>query len=425
MSRRKTNAAFGYLQLGVIAYQMLSGKTPFSGEYQKVMEAHQETEPPPLEAKKVPKKVKKVVNFALAKTIDSRPPTAQSFASELRAQSEGIGALLRRSLTIYSEHLPKFLGLTILLLSPFIFVTILKFIFDIFYASGVIGNMAISTVNMILVLPTTFIGIFCGQLITGTTTWIVTQYLSIPLRPISLRTALRATRKKWKRLIGTGLISTGLTFLGLFACLIGFPILSVLFVLVAPVVMMEDLRGFAALKRSKQLTLRSLRTTIAAVFIMFLVPMIFGAIVSLLVTTSVKTIADAKEKMTAVQSETQNGAKSQDNPNAEKDSDLKISFGTGNDVEIYNSDEKKARKNDTKEIIRDGLTTILILPMQILLFPLSSIIVALLYLKTRQVGGESIQNLLAHFEETEQPRKNWQKRVHRRLEQSGRVTSKT
>ncbi len=79
--------------LGVIAYQMLSGKTPFSGDYLAVMEAHKETAPPPLEAKRIPKKTKQVVASALAKNIEERPPTALAFASELRAQSEGFGAL--------------------------------------------------------------------------------------------------------------------------------------------------------------------------------------------------------------------------------------------------------------------------------------------------------------------------------------------
>lgn len=64
------------------------------------------------------------------------------------------------------------------------------------------------------------------------------------------------------------------------------------------------------------------------------------------------------------------------------------------------------------------------LPFQIVLLPLSSIIIALLYLKTRQVGGESMQDLLSQFEEVEQPQTNWQRRVQARLMQSGKHTSK-
>jgi len=62
------------------------------------------------------------------------------------------------------------------------------------------------------------------------------------------------------------------------------------------------------------------------------------------------------------------------------------------------------------------------LPIQIIVTSFTAIIVALLYLKTRQAGGESLQDLLAKFEETDQPRKKWQERVRQRLIQSGRLT---
>jgi hypothetical protein len=413
--------------LGVIAYQMLSGKTPFSGDYLEVMEAHKETAPPPLEVKRVRKKVKSVINSALSKNIADRPPTAQAFAAELRAQSEGIGTLLRRALTIYSEHLPKFILLTILIFMPFLIVTGLKLLIDVFYAVGIFSRYNISMLNALFVLPVTFVGIFCGQLFTGTATWVVMQFLAVPLRPLNLRTALTATKKKWKRLLGTGLLSTGLTFLGLLACGVGFPILSVLFVLVAPVVMMEDLRGFAALKRSKNLVLRSLRTTVASVFIMFIVPMIFGALISLSVAATVKTFGDIKEKITV-----QNEAQQSPDKTVQTQPEISVNYGNRNvkidyDTETTASDNAEAGKQNKvfKETMREGLTTILMLPIQILLVPLSSIIIALLYLKTRQVGGESMQDLLAQFEEAEQPRTNWQRRVHERLEQSGKHTSKT
>jgi hypothetical protein len=75
--------------------------------------------------------------------------------------------------------------------------------------------------------------------------------------------------------------------------------------------------------------------------------------------------------------------------------------------------------------IRDSLTQILMLPFTILLTPFSSIIIVLLYLKTRQAGGESMLDLLNQFEETGEPRKKWQQRVRGRLIQSGRITSRT
>ena len=425
----KLTAQSDIYSLGVIAYQMLSGKTPFSGDYLAVMEAHKEQIPPKLEAKKVPKKVKRVITSALAKTIAERPLSAQSFATELRAQSEGIGTLLRRAMTIYSEYLPKFIAITLLLFSPYIIFMLAKITIDFLYAGGLIGDFQIEILNAVLVLPIMFLGIFCGQLITGTTAWIVMQILAVPLRPVSLRTALRATQKKWKRLLGTGLLSTCLAFLGLIACFIGFPILYVLFALVAPIVMMENFKGFAALKRSKTLVMRSLRTTIASVFILFFVPMFFGIVTSIFVITTVKAVVDMKNKIMAVSQKTkqpvgENFQTKEIVGNSEVNSEVQQDEKQIN-VKFGEEEKLTAADKNFREAIRDGLTNLIMLPFQILLVPLSSIIIALLYLKTRQVGGESMQDLLSQFEEADQPQTNWQRRVQARLMQSGKHTSKT
>ncbi|HQU86685.1 MAG TPA: serine/threonine-protein kinase, partial [Pyrinomonadaceae bacterium] len=110
----KLMASSDIYSLGVIAYRMLSGKTPFDGDHTAVMSAHQEIEPPPLEVKKVPRNVKKVIFCALSKNAEERPQTAEAFASQLRSQSEGLGMLLQKALVIYSEHLPKFLLLAVI-----------------------------------------------------------------------------------------------------------------------------------------------------------------------------------------------------------------------------------------------------------------------------------------------------------------------
>jgi hypothetical protein len=74
--------------------------------------------------------------------------------------------------------------------------------------------------------------------------------------------------------------------------------------------------------------------------------------------------------------------------------------------------------------VQEGLMQIVMLPFSILFSSFFAIIVALLYLKTRQAGGESMQDLLSQFEETDQPDSNWQRRVRERLIQSGRMTSR-
>ncbi len=78
-----------------------------------------------------------------------------------------------------------------------------------------------------------------------------------------------------------------------------------------------------------------------------------------------------------------------------------------------------------RKTVLDSLIQIFWLPMQILVFSFSAIIVALLYLKTRLAGGESMNDLIERFEDDGRPRKKWQERVRQRLIQSGRISSKS
>ena len=78
-----------------------------------------------------------------------------------------------------------------------------------------------------------------------------------------------------------------------------------------------------------------------------------------------------------------------------------------------------------KTAVQDSLVQVLWLPMQIIVFSFSAIIVALLYLKTRLAGGESTDDLIERFADDDRPRKKWQERVRQRLIQSGRIPSKS
>ncbi|MDQ3041812.1 MAG: protein kinase [Acidobacteriota bacterium] len=425
----KLTAQSDIYSLGVIAYQMLSGKTPFSGDYLEVMEAHKVIAPPPLAAKKVRKKVKRVINSALSKNIEDRPPTAQAFAAELRAESEGIRALLRRALMIYSEHLGKFLGLSALLYAPVAFLTVAQIVLGFLALSDTVSETTKVVLNVLISLVTTFLGMFCMYLILGTTTWLVTQILAVPLRPVSLRPALETTRRKWKTFAGTGMMSSTFSLIGYALCLVPGVVLSVLTALVGPVVMMENLRGFAALKRSKTLVKRSLRTTTFTIFIMFFVPLLSSVFIAFMANAAVKSFTPDAEKTAAIRREVLEEIKNENKPDEnlsvqpEKDESVKININ-GREVKITDPDEQKDMGGRIRGAVREALTQILLLPLQIIIGSFSSIVIALLYLKTRQVGGESMQDLLAQFEEADQPRTNWQRRVHERLEQTSKHTSK-
>ncbi len=417
--------------LGVIAYQMLSGKTPFEGDFTYVMEAHKAIPIPPLPAKKVRKKLKLVIGTALAKNPDDRPQTAEAFASSLRSRSEGIFGLLRRSAMIYSEHMPKFLGITILLFLPFILGSLTNVALSVFFVAenpDAETPAAWRITFTVLTLITTFAAFFCGYLAVGTITWLVNQILALPLRPVRIRPALRATWLNWKSLIGTGVLSTLLTFLGYALCLVPGLVLSVTLALVAPVVMMESLRGFAAMKRSKALVMRSLGTTTAAVALLFFIPLLIGGFTGGIVALSVKSIADAGEKIATgdFKDEPATAAaasqKADTGNTGSTNDDVKINVSPGGAVKVTSDESTMIRR--IARVARESLTTLLMLPIQVLLTSFSAIIIALLYLKTRQAGGENLHDLFSQFEETEQPRKKWQERVRSRLRQSGRITSR-
>lgn len=447
--------------LGVIAYQMLSGRTPFEGDFTYVMEAHKAFPPPPLNAKKIRKKLKRVIATALAKDPDDRPQTADAFSSVLRSRSEGIFGLLRRAGMIYTEHMPKFLMLSAFFFIPMIILTASLMTLAIVRAAEVVPLMASNVLLGVNGFLLWIFGTFSAYLIVGTITWIVAQNLAVPLRPIRLRPALKEARRKWKTFAGTGLMSTLMpvlasiaafvpvfaVFFGILGLILGFGavagiaaasiaiaaaataffLTNILIMPIAAVVMMENKRGWQAIKRAQHLVRRSLATATAAFLIMFLVPAVAAGLISFVVNMTAKAVGPPGDRVSIVeQTQTQTAPEAETPPLRaeleEKDGD--ITFGIGNNRSIRLNGEEKDMQSRLKDAMLETLTQLLFLPLQIVFTSFTAIIVALLYIKTRQAGGESLEDLLTKFEETEHPRKKWQERVRQRLIQSGRITSR-
>lgn len=452
--------------LGVIAYQMLSGSTPFVGDYKDVMESHMSMSPRPLKAKGVRRKMRHAVHQALEKNPDDRPQTAEGFASVMRSRSEGIFGLLRRALVIYSEHLPKFVLLTAFFEIPVIVLTVLQVTFSFLRVSGMVTEWVGTLASGAVMLLVTLASAFCATLIVGTIVWIVTQYLAVPLRPVRLRPALFEVRKKWKKLAGSGVfVAIGpfvTAFLGSIAGLIVLGVVGLVIspftglgettiiisgvgatlgalygffwgyvnlMLVSPVVMMESVSISRSLLRSRQLVKRSFMTSIGAGFIMFLIPMLLAASVSLLVNVTSKAI-DSTKKEPVIVSPERSGAQppvhapeTAENPIPEKSQGLKINVGPGDSISVSGGEQDMQSR--VKHSILESLVQLIWLPLQIFILSFSAIIVALLYLKTRLAGGESMNELIERFEDEEGPRKKWQERVRQRLIQSGRIPSKS
>lgn len=403
--------------LAIIAYQMLSGKTPFTGNFTEVMDSHKEIPPPPLDAKKIPKKVKKVLFSALAKDKNERPPTAEAFASELRSHSEGIGALFRNAVTIYGEHLPKFLLLSLILAIPFFITNFAKVVVDLLVATEAVSTNAVwVTIKIVLSFADFFVKMFYSTMLVGATTWIVAQILATPLRPIQLKNAFSELKKKWKPLMKTVTVSTLLALLGFVFCFFPGIYLSARYMLIAPSIMMEGLSGRAAFRRSVELVKRSFLTVLGTALIVYLIPTILAVVISFAIQGIIKGFSPQPVESAKV------GQKKED------DGNVNVSVGP-NGVKISEddkdseADKEKRRRMEKRVGIGTGIFELIWMPIIFLISSFTSIITALLYFKTRQAGGESMQDLLAKFEDTEHPQSKWQHRIRDRLIQSGRISS--
>ncbi len=459
--------------LGIIAYQMLGGAPPFTGKYTDVLKAHQESPAPQLDAKKVNRKVKREIHCALAKNPDERPASALAFASRLRANSEGIGVLFRKALAIYSEHLPTFVKLALLTFIPVIAATLAQAVLRVLLALNLIPETIGEITFGVLAFVTPFINIFCAAVLSAITTWLVAQLLAAPLRPIKLRPAFNEARKHLKTFAATVTIITALAIVALIvgmlpgAIALGFSIamgekrlagspgLMVLLILasiiilllgllpgiylfmryslVTSVVMMENLRGSRALKRSAQLVRRSFGTVAAVVCVNFFVPLVLTGAIALFLDLAFRDakfqpglkVETTNANLNANQSpetvvEPPPTAAIGDEQAAKQTVQINLDSTVGVNTE---KDGEDKRAKSVRKSLRETAFQVLWMPFLIFITSLFSVVSALLYLKTRQAGGESLIELLAQFED-ERPQRRWQRSIKNKLEQSGRQPSR-
>lgn len=133
--------------------------------------------------------------------------------------------------------------------------------------------------------------------------------------------------------------------------------MSVRYALYAPVVLLEGLEKKAAMSRARELASRSWRTVIIITMLQFLIPTMVSVLFG---------------RFTVGNQQT----------------------GTGVTIRtIYQQ--------------FSGLVNIFIVPLM-------SIVPALLYLKMRQLGGETVSDALAQIEKAEETRSKWQQRMRSR-----------
>lgn len=343
--------------LGIITYQMLAGHAPFQGDMLSVMRQHAEAAPPPLRTKKrkISKKVARVVAQALAKNPAERPQSAIAFANALRANAEGAGAILRRGIALYSEHFPSFMRVSLLAHIPLIALAILATVNDL--AEGQMPRAAHIAATGIIGLLSFIVQLLAYGVISGVTALVVLQLIIAPLRPVQIGSAFRYLKRRAKPFLTTALLILLFQFLGFFLCIIGFFIVSVWYTLYSPVVLVENLRNRAAMRRAKELMRRARMTVIVIFMIHLLLPITTQAII------------------------------------------VQLLVGIAENEAAFMS----------------AIGQRLALMLNILFVPLMSIMTALVYLKTRRAGGETTDDLLAQLEDDAAPRTHWQQRMRERL----------
>jgi hypothetical protein len=347
--------------LGVIAYQVLAGAPPFAGDTLRVIELHTGSPPPALRERnsKVPKRVARVVMSALEKEPDRRPPTAAAFANELRANADGVGTLVRRAFALYSEHFPKFMRLSLVAHVPVLLLLPVLLLFAAYektmpFGLKVTGAILLGFVQMV-------INFLSAAFIVGMTALMVTQLHVAPLRPLRLRTPLAVLRRRLRPYLKTSLAVTLRIMLGYVLLVVPGLVMTVRYAVYGPVVLLEGLEGKAARFRARALAGRSWRTVIALTALQLCIPMVIGAVTGAL------------------------------------------------------AGDQHANTNGQVVFSVRGLAGLIAPLANIVVVPLTSITMALLYLKLRQMGGESLGETLAQFETVEPVRSQWQQRMRTRL----------
>ena len=225
-----------------------------------------------------------------------------------------------------------------------------------------------NTANLLAVLIT----FFSASVVGGITTWLVSQLLAVPLRPLLLRPAFAALKKRLWPFMWTGFAASLLGVLGLVMCFLpGIYVLANL-CLVGPVLMMEDLRGRAAMKRARELYKRSRRTVIAIVLIHIGAPVLMTTVASLLLLAVWKAL----------------------NPQGELHANSIVTI----------------------------LQPLISLPITIFFSSFASVVTALLYWKTRLAGGETMKQALVQFDGEDAGIGRGQKRLRTRSRTSIRTS---
>lgn len=351
--------------LGVVAYRLLTGETPFKGSPEEVIKLHQTAKPQPIREwnRKVPRKMARIVMSALAQDPAQRPDSAAGFASALRASWEGPGHLLRQAFALYSEHFPTFIKIALLGYAPLTVLLLLNLSDRIVnFASLSPPELMIYGVVVFLAMVITLL--FASFFVSAVAVPVVVQLMIAPLRPVRIVGAVAALERRWLTFTITSLLVTILILLGSVLFVVPGLIVATIFALSGPVVIMEQHGVFGTLRRSRTLSARAFGTALVITLVQFALPvLVWKAAVTTDFTLQLNDDWSPKQ--------------------------FSFNFSTSAWSSLYQL-------------------------LNVFITPLTAIMASLLYLKTRKAGGESLRDASDQFEALDIPRSRWQARMRSR-----------
>ncbi len=350
--------------LGVVAYRLLTGETPFKGTPHEVIEFHKTAEPPPIRDKnrKVSRKLAHIVMSALAKDPFDRPQSAAGFAAALRAAWEGPTHLLRHAFALYSEHFPTFFKIALLGYAPFTVLALLNL-------SNLIDGSRMSPAELQLFAIGLFITmvitlLFAYFFVSAATVPVVVQLMIAPLRPVRIGAAVAALKRRWRVFAFASLLVLTLILLGSVLFVIPGLIAALVYGLYAPVAIMEQHGVRGTLRRSRMLSRRAWGTVLVITLVQFALPVLIW-----------------KAAVTT-------------------------------DFTLQLNDDYSPKQFGFNFSMSGGSAMYQLL--NVFVTPVTAIMASLLYLKTRKAGGESLQDASDQFEALDIPRSKWQARMKSR-----------
>lgn len=331
--------------LGVIAYRMLAGEPPFTGTTEELLRLHTTGVPRPIrERARIPRGMARIVMAALAKDPGERPQTAAGFASALRAGAEGSGTLLRQALALYSERFPIFLKISLLGYAPLIPIVLFLYLTDSQPPWIRLSPALLGTIDRPLFVAMMVASFLAYGVVSALTVPAVVQSIAAPLRPLHLRTVLTALRPRWWSFGLASVAVMAIVAAGTVLLVVPGFVALVAYALYAPVAVMEGGGVRAILRRTRRLARRSWSTVLAMTVLGFALPVVVW-MTSVDMSVSLK--MDASFHLTS----------------------YGFSLSSSGDTVLYQL-------------------------LNIFVTPLVAIMAALLYMKTRQAGGEPVPEVV-------------------------------